>query len=87
MASDYQKLEEEILTEIRVRLKADQKSAATLDNKLKEELGFDSLDGVEMTMKIEETYNIDIIDKDSEKFSTGRDIVNYIAEKKGYEKI
>ena len=43
-----------------------------------EDLGADSLDGVELMMAFEEKYNLEIPDADAEKIKTVRDVVSYI---------
>lgn len=48
---------------------------------LSEDLGMDSLDGVELTMSLEEEFNIEVPDEDAEKLLTPGDIVRYIEEK------
>jgi acyl carrier protein len=46
-----------------------------------EDLGADSLDLVELVMRFEEEFDIEIPDEDAEKISTVGDAVNYIDEK------
>lgn len=43
-----------------------------------QDLGADSLDMVEIVMKIEEEFNIQINDADAEKLQTMREVVEYI---------
>ncbi len=50
----------------------------TLDAKFQEDLGADSLDVVELVMKIEERFGIEIPDEDAEKIRTVKDAVKYI---------
>ena len=57
----------------------------TLSARLKNDLGADELDMVELTMAIEETFNLSISDEDAEEWGTVGDIVNYVREKKGKE--
>ncbi|MCM8525819.1 MAG: acyl carrier protein [Lentisphaeraceae bacterium] len=45
-----------------------------------EDLGADSLDTVELVMKLEEEFGIDIPDEDSEKILTVGDAAKYIEE-------
>jgi len=51
-----------------------------LESKLTDDLGADSLDGVEITMALEEEFGIPISDKDSDKLESGtvNDIIDYI---------
>ncbi len=50
----------------------------TLDAKLGDDLGIDSLDAMELNMALEEAYGISIPDEEVAKFATVRDIVTYI---------
>jgi len=43
-----------------------------------DDLGADSLDTVEIVMRLEEAFDILIEDEESEKMSTVQDIINYI---------
>lgn len=47
-----------------------------------QELGADSLDMVQIIMKLEETFGIEINDQDAEKMSTLRDVVDYVNERR-----
>ena len=49
--------------------------AATLDSDLREDLGMDSLDHVEVTMAVEEEFGISIPDERANAWRTVRDIV------------
>lgn len=79
MAREYQA----VLTEVRMII-ADQLhkkpeeigAEATLDS-----LGADSLDRVELIMKIEEAFHIEVSDDDAEKLTTVREAVDYIMSK------
>ncbi|MCI7125128.1 MAG: acyl carrier protein [Agathobaculum sp.] len=53
----------------------------TMDTKIKEDLGADSLDIVEMIMDVEENFGVKIPDEDAVQMSTIGDIVKYIEEK------
>lgn len=46
-----------------------------------EDLGMDSLDRIEVTMNLEERFEIEINDDEVEKFKSVKDIINYITEK------
>jgi len=61
-------------------LKADP-ALVTLEADLKDALGADSLDAVEIVMAIEEKYKITINDNDTEKLKTVADIVSYLKSK------
>ena len=45
---------------------------------LKDDLGADSLDEVELLMALEDEFDIEIPDQDAEKFKTVKDIVDYV---------
>ena len=46
------------------------------------ELGADSLDMVQIIMKLEETFGIEINDQDAERMTTLRDVVDYVQERR-----
>ena len=48
-----------------------------------EDLGADSLDLVELVMRFEEEFGIEIPDEDAEKIQSVRDAYNYIDQHKG----
>jgi len=48
-----------------------------------DDLRADSLDVVELVMRLEEVFQIEIPDEDAEKIVTVADAVNYIEDKKG----
>ncbi|CAL8075301.1 unnamed protein product [Calicophoron daubneyi] len=53
----------------------------TLDSNFAKDFGIDSLDHVEIVMEMEQEFNFEIPDVDSERFHTPRDIVRYICDK------
>jgi len=53
----------------------------TPDARFQEDLGADSLDVVELIMKIEEKFGIEVPDTDAEKIRTVQDAVKYIESK------
>ena len=61
----------------------------TMETRLQEDLGFDSLDTIEMIMEFEDTYQIDIKEDDVLGIQTVRGIVEYLgartAEKYGWK--
>lgn len=54
-----------------------ERTQVTLESTM-QDLGADSLDMVEIIMRIEEEFNIEINDADAEKLSTMREVVEYI---------
>ncbi len=53
----------------------------TPQSHLVNDLGLDSLDSVELTMALEEEFNVEINDEDAEKLVTVKQIVDYIQPK------
>lgn len=53
-------------------------SEAKVDSKLAEDLGFDSLDEVELIMYVEEKFDIQISDEDASGLITIGDVVNFV---------
>lgn len=51
----------------------------TMEARLADDLGADSLDAVELVMNVEDTFNIKVSDDEAQKIKTVGDIVNYIA--------
>ena len=49
-----------------------------LDSSTFVDLGFDSLDTVELIMKLEEELGIEISDSEAEKLKTVQDVIDYI---------
>lgn len=56
-------------------------SQVTPEATFTEDLGADSLDVVELVMRLEDVFNISIPDEDAEKIRTVQDCVNYIQQK------
>ena len=54
----------------------------TMESKLTDDLGADSLDVVDLIMAIEDEFQVEILDEDIEKVVTVGDIVNYINDNK-----
>ena len=50
----------------------------TADARFVDDLGADSLDTVELVMRLEEEFNLEIADEDAEKIHRVRDAVEYI---------
>ena len=53
----------------------------TLDAKLVDELGADSLDSIELVLAFEDAFDIAINEAEAEKLVTVGDVVNFLAEK------
>lgn len=53
-------------------------SKLSLDDDLSTDLGLDSLDIIEIIMAMEDHFEIEIPDEDSEKWSTVQDILDYM---------
>ena len=68
---------EEVKDALRAQLKLGDKEI-TVDSKIKEDLGADSLDILQLLMTSEETYGITIPDESLAEFRTVGDIVNYL---------
>ena len=71
--SVFEKVKEIIVKELKVE--ADK---VTLDAKLKEDLGADSLDAVEIVMDIEDEFDVEIDDSEAENVTTVGDLVKAI---------
>ncbi|HHX15505.1 MAG TPA: acyl carrier protein [Fibrobacter sp.] len=54
----------------------------TLDSTFVNDLGADSLDRVELVMALEDEFDLEIMDSDSEKFLKVSDVVSFIESKK-----
>jgi acyl carrier protein len=52
--------------------------AVTLESNIKEDLGADSLDMVDLIMSIEDEFEIKVAESDAASIKTVGDIVNYI---------
>jgi len=63
------------------QLKID-KEKIKIDSDLADDLGIDSMDGVQLVMSIEEEYGIEISDEDAEKMKKVSDILDYLAKRK-----
>jgi len=52
-----------------------------LDSNLKEDLGIDSLDAVELIMELEDTFDLKIDESEANNFVTVKNIVDFIQAK------
>ena len=50
----------------------------TLESRLAEDLGADSIDAVELIMNIEEAFDIQVSDEDAQGIKTVGDLVKYV---------
>lgn len=55
------------------------KSQVKVESRLREDLGVDSLDVVELIMRLEETFEVSVADEAAQKLETVGDIVDYLA--------
>jgi len=75
MSDTFDKLKKIISEELRI----DAEKVVPEAN-LFEDLNFDSLDTVETVITVEEAFDIEILDEDTDSFETVQDIVDYIKE-------
>ena len=71
-------LEKEVIAIIAEQLGLDE-SEVTPDKSFIEHLNADSLDLTELIMNLEETFNVEISEKDQEKRRTVKDVIDYIS--------
>ncbi len=76
MAIEKQDIEKEVTMIIAEKLTIDSK-IITIQSTL-QDLGADSLDMVEIIMKIEEHFNIEIDDDEAEKLMNVHDVIEYV---------
>ena len=72
---------EQVKTIVAEQLDRDIESV-TIESSFVDDLGADSLDAVELIMRLEEEFGIDIPDDDAEKINTLKTAVYYIKSKK-----
>jgi acyl carrier protein len=75
---DIKEIEKKVMEVLADRASMDMKQV-TLQSRLVDDLGLDSLDAVEMVFQFEETYGIEIPDDQIREFKTGQDIVAYLS--------
>ena len=68
---------EEVKEALRAQLKLGDREI-TVDSKMKDDLGADSLDVLQLLMTIEETYDITIPDEKLATFHTVGDVVSFL---------
>jgi acyl carrier protein len=76
MATTFERVKKVVVEQLDVNEDEVTPSASFVDD-----LGADSLDVVELVMGLEEEFDIEIPDEDSEKIATVADAVTYIDEK------
>ena len=69
----------EKITEILAEQLAAGQDTMTMETKIAEELGADSLDLVDLLMSIEDEFGVEIPDEEVENLHTIGDVVNYIS--------
>jgi acyl carrier protein len=74
----YDKVREVVVDQLGVS-----EDEVTPDAKFVEDLGADSLDRVELVMRLEEEFDLEIPEDDAMKIQTVADAVTYIEKKKG----
>jgi len=73
-------LEEKIIKLVAIQISIDF-FEISMDSNLTQDLGFDSLDLVEMVMNLENEFNINIKDEEAEMLITVQQLVDYIEKK------
>lgn len=78
--------EQEILAKVKDAVSSTLKTEGkeiTIESRLIEDLGGDSLDMLELIMALEERFGIEIPDEDSEAIHTVRDVIEYVKTRLG----
>ena len=76
MMSNFEKVQEIVAEKLGI-----EKSKITMEASFIDDLGADSLDTVELIMKMEEDFSIEIPDEDAERLKTVGEVVNYLDSK------
>ncbi|RCN47759.1 putative acyl carrier protein, partial [Ancylostoma caninum] len=76
-------VEDRVLKAIRAwdRFPADKETLLKIEADFSKDLGFDSLDQVEIMMAVEDEFGFEIPLEDSEKLKSPRDVFKYICER------
>ncbi|KAK6743010.1 hypothetical protein RB195_010339 [Necator americanus] len=79
----FKEVEDRVLKAIRAwdRFPADKEGLLKIEADFVKDLGFDSLDQVEIMMAVEDEFGFEIPLEDSEKLKTPRDVFKYICER------
>ncbi len=70
-------ISDQILTSLAKRLKLDV-SRIKPQQSLRQDLGLDSADSIELIFALEETFNIDVSDQDFRRLTTVSDVIQYV---------
>jgi acyl carrier protein len=73
----FKRVKEMIVEELSVEAEK-----VTLESRLSEDLGADSIDAVELIMNIEDEFNIQVSDEEAQNMKTVGDLVKYIEAQK-----
>lgn len=68
---------EQILTSLSQRLKRDV-SEIKLQHSLREDLGLDSADSIELVFALEEMFDLDVPDQDFRRLTTVSEVIRYV---------
>ena len=74
-------MDKEIISDIRNILKEDyqlHEASFSTDSNFKNDFGLDSLDIVEITLKLEDKYHVHVSDEDAARIDTVQDMANAI---------
>jgi acyl carrier protein len=78
MKYDHTVLSQLACTLVADQLPDDAREDVRPESHLADDLGFDSLDVIELVMACEEEFGIEIEEEDSEKFATVQDLIDYL---------
>ena len=70
-------ISDQILTSLAKRLKVDA-SKIQPQQSLRQDLGLDSADSIELIFTLEETFDIEVSDQDFRKLGTVSDVIQYV---------
>jgi acyl carrier protein len=73
----FKRVKEMIVEELSVEAEK-----VTLESRLSEDLGADSIDAVELIMNIDDEFNIQVSDEEAQNMKTVGDLVKYIEAQK-----
>ena len=76
MAIEKQDTAQKIIVLIAEKLNIDQSTVKT--EEMLQDLGADSLDMVEIIMKLEEQFSVEINDEEAEKLTNVQEVINYV---------